>query len=124
MPISFDIVFELETPPTPVQHIAKWEGNKAETLAPWKWRSKEFVNRVPTSIGALKVDASEYPVTVRLFCDGSLYDTVEVADEKIHRVSAANGLGRKWVIEIEGTGEVDAVYVATTVDEIKGYLGV
>jgi len=51
--------------------IQKFQG--ATTNKTFTWKTKEFVTPKPTSMGFVKVQAEEYPVTVKVYGDGTLY---------------------------------------------------
>jgi hypothetical protein len=108
--------------------IFEWDADDTDILGAMKVVSKEFVNNVPASIGVVKVDADIYPVSVDIYMDGDLYDSIAVLDDSEHRVNVENGLGRRWHFEIgiasieDSIGAVNMLYAATTADELTRYL--
>jgi hypothetical protein len=108
--------------------IFEWDADDTGILGAMKVVSKEFVNNVPASIGVVKVDADIYPVSVDIYMDGDLYDSIAVLDDSEHRVNVENGLGRRWHFEIgiasieDSIGAVNMLYAATTADELTRYL--
>lgn len=107
----------------PTLGVYKWEGDPANIFGAIRWRSREFTAAVPTFVGVIKVDADLYPVTVTLYMDGAVYDTIVVVSDDFHRVNTQLGKGRKWQIEVESITGVEAIYAAANAREIRQYIG-
>lgn len=109
--------------PTPTNGIYRWEGDPNSILGTVRWCSKEYVYATPTFAGLVKVDADLYPVTVTLYMDGEVYDSIVVESEEPQRVNTQLGKGRKWQLEVQGIGGIEAAYCASTSRELTGYTG-
>ena len=102
-----------------------------------KCKSKEYVTPKPVSMGWVSVHAQDYPVTVRVWADGTkvadyslsysnnVYtQTVTVPSgastgtlrEPIMRLPAT--VAQVWEVEVEGAVEIDEVCLAQSMDEI------
>lgn len=68
-PVDNELYLIVETGSGP--RIQKFQGST--TNKTFTWKTKEFVTPKPTSMGFVKVQAEEYPVTVKVYGDGSLY---------------------------------------------------
>ena len=124
--------------------IQKFQGSA--TNKNFTWKSKEFVTRKPTSMGFLKVDAEAFPVTLKVYGDGTLFYTGTIAlSGTQHSVSGSyvNAGGstvsisstnipepvvrlpartfNTFSIEISSTATiVNEVCIAESIDEIRG----
>ena len=58
------------------QTIKKFQGSA--TNKTFTWKSKEFVTRKPTSMGFLKVATEAFPVTLKVYGDGTLFYTATI----------------------------------------------
>jgi hypothetical protein len=92
--------------------------NESTDKLRYTWTSKAFVTNGATQFAALKVDAYYgTPVTVRVWCDGRLFDTVVVADNNPVYLNR-NGRGIKWTVEVEGYTKVVEVHLSTSKSEL------
>lgn len=116
--------------------IKKFQGGT--TYQTFTWKSKEFVPPKPTSMGFLKVDAEAWPVTVKVYGDGSLFyhatistsgnayavtgstPSFSAADipEPVVRLPAT--VASSFSIQIEAAKVVNEVCIAESIDEIRG----
>lgn len=96
--------------------ITAWGEGAAMT---YTWRSKIF-EVIPGGEGfnCARVVARTYPVTIRLYADGTLYHERSVADVEIFRLPPGGYLAREWEIEVESTNEVVSIQVASSPTEI------
>lgn len=115
--------------------IQKYRGGSTNRTL--KWKSKQYVTPKPVSMGWVSVHAQAYPVTVRVWADGTqiaVYSisyannvytqTVTVPSgastgtlrEPIMRLPAV--VGQVWEVEVEGSVEIDEVCLAQSMDEI------
>tara|TARA_Y100000361_G_scaffold114854_1_gene105441 strand:+ start:3646 stop:5703 length:2058 start_codon:yes stop_codon:yes gene_type:complete len=74
-PVDNELYLIVETGSGP--RIQKFQG--ATTNKTFTWKTKEFVTPKPTSMGFVKVVAEEYPVTVKVYGDGTLYYNAAVS---------------------------------------------
>jgi hypothetical protein len=98
--------------------LKEWDSDANNKLT-YDWKSKEFVVPTPTSFGACQVYAEAFPVTVKVYADGSLIHTEAVASQIPFRLPGGV-LADKWHIEVLGINEVNSVLMANTMTELKG----
>lgn len=96
-------------------NIGKWDTGTSMT---YRSRSKPFRQGSPINYGAAVVVANAYPVTFRLYADGSLKHTQTVADRNPFRLPSGYR-AFEFQIELEGTNPVQDVAIATSVEELK-----
>lgn len=115
--------------------IKKYRGGSTNKTL--KWKSKQYVTPKPVSMGWVSVHAQDYPVTVRVWADGTkvaeyslsysnnVYtQTVTVPSgastgtlrEPIMRLPAT--VAQVWEVEVEGAVEIDEVCLAQSMNEI------
>jgi hypothetical protein len=98
-------------------HIKLWDDNAASPLS-YTWKSKIFVPVRPMNPTCARVDAVSYPVTFKLWGDGTLIITQTVASKDAFRLPKGYK-AREFEVEIDGTTEVKAVYVAESIEDLK-----
>lgn len=82
------------------------------------WRSKVFYSPVAIDIGVARVEASSYPVTLKVYAKGVLLHTAVVADEKAFRLPG--GVSEKqWEFEVSGAFEIYNVAIAEFMSDMK-----
>lgn len=96
--------------------VRAFDAGGARTL---KWTSAPYRLAKPENYGAAQVLAVSYPLTFRLYADGALKHTQTVADAEPFRLPGGY-LSARLQVEIEGTAEVRAVFVAPTIKHLKG----
>jgi len=121
--------------------IEKFQGNTAstETLT---FKTKEFVPPRPSSMGFVKVQAEDYPVTVKVYGDGTLYYNATISlsgnangpaysvtgssptsfsatlhPEPILRLPAK--LHTSYEIEVESTKTINEICIGESIDELR-----
>ena len=110
-------------------------GSTAQT---YTWKSKEFVPPKPTSMGFLKVNAEAYPVTVKVYGDGSvIYNAVIATSGSAYSVTGTTpsfnavniqepvvrlpaSVHTDFAIEVSSTKVVNEVCIAESIDELRG----
>lgn len=94
--------------------VLRFDAGAARTF---RWRSKIFKagKRVNMGYGRSSVSGA---VTMRLYGDGVLRATKTLVNDAVFSLPAGYTAG-EWEIELEGTGEVRALQIAETVDELK-----
>jgi len=116
--------------------IKKYRGGSSNKTATWK--SKKFLAPKPLSMGWVSVKAEAYPVTVKVYADGSLISNYTVSysnnvytqatttpsgisnatlAEPIMRLPAV--IGKEWEIEVSGAGVINEACIAQSMDEIQ-----
>jgi hypothetical protein len=97
-------------------NIVKWDAGSTRTS--YTWRSAVFELTTPTNPACAQVVARSYPVTFRLFSDGTLRHTQTVANADPFWLPS--GYRTRFVeVEIAGTAEVLSVHVASSPQELK-----
>lgn len=97
--------------------VVKWSATGAAAL-PYTWRSKKFLLLKPTNFALAQVKATAYPVTFRLYGDGTLLHERSVTNGEPFRLPSGRRYGTAE-IELAGTNPVTAAYVANTVEELQ-----
>jgi hypothetical protein len=86
----------------------------------YTWKSKRFRLRIPTNFVAAQVfRETEGDVTFKLYADGELVHTEDVINSDPFRLPSGF-MGIDYEYELTGTAIVNAVYVATTMAELRG----
>jgi len=80
------------------------------------WRSKKFTMPEVMSFSCAQVESETYPMTLRVYADNSLLFTKTVASRNPFRLPAT--VGRDWELELEGSGEVFSLSMATSMTEL------
>jgi hypothetical protein len=117
--------------------IKKFEGNSG-SFETFTFKSKQFVTPKPTSMAFLKVEAEDYPVTVKVYGDGTLYYHAIISTsgsgyavtgtspsfsatnipEPIVRLPAK--VHKTYEIEVSSSKVVNEVCIAESMDELRG----
>lgn len=95
--------------------IKTWIGGSAKNLT---WRSKKFWMPKPLGYTCAQLEAEAYPVTLKVYVDGTLGHTATVADRAAFRLPVL--IGRDWEFQIEGNTEVFSLAIAQSMEEIAG----
>jgi hypothetical protein len=82
------------------------------------WKSKLFRLPFQASMSIGQVQASAYPVTLKIYADGILRHTQTVANSEMFRLPAGFR-ALDWEFQIEATNEVAEVIIASSVSELK-----
>lgn len=80
------------------------------------WKSKKFTMPQIMGFSCAQVEAEAYPVTAKVYSDGTLVHTQTVASRTPFRLPVTPG--RDWEFQIEGNTEVFAVLVAQSMEEL------
>ena len=116
--------------------IKKYRGGSSNKTATWK--SKKFLAPKPLSMGWVSVKAEAYPVTVKVWADGTLISdyTISYSSNVYTQVTAtpsgiSNGtlrepvmrlpaaIGKEWEVQVSGAGTINEVCIAQSMDEIQ-----
>lgn len=95
-------------------NITKWDSGAA---LPYLWRSKDNVTNNAIYAFA-RVQAASYPVTLRVYYDGTLVHTQSVASASPFRLPPVRAVNT-CAFEVEGTAVVHSVAIATSVQELR-----
>ena len=116
--------------------IKKFQGGT--TNQTFTWKTKEFVPPKPTSMGFLKVDAEAWPVTVKVYGDGTLmYSATIAASGSLYTVTGSTPsfsavtisepvvrlpatVASTFEIQLESAKIVNEVCIAESIDELRG----
>jgi hypothetical protein len=82
----------------------------------YTWKSKKFTMPQIMGFSCAQVEAEAYPVTAKIYVDGTLVRTQTVASRVPFRLPVSPG--RDWEFQIEGNTEVFAVLVAQSMEEL------
>lgn len=82
------------------------------------WKSKRYRLSAPVSMAAASVDAEAYPVTLKVYADGSLKETKTVANPSPFRLSGGYRAD-EWEVQVESSNEVTRIRMASSMDELK-----
>ena len=99
-----------------VGEIRCWDGDGA-TQKTLIWRTHEIRHDNPINLGAGRVVADSYPLTFRLFNEGTLKLTLSVTDDEIFRLPGGF-IGDSIEIELEHDDVIRSLYVAESIQEI------
>jgi len=94
--------------------VSIWRGSNAKQEA--VWRSKRYSMPRRTSLSWAHVEAENYPLTCRVYSDGALIHTQNVASRDPFRLPSAPG--RDWEVEVETDKEVFALMLAQSSKEL------
>lgn len=96
-------------------NVQKWDAGSAMT---YRFRSKRFTMPAPLNFPCAQVVADSYPVTLRVYADGTLRHTEVVASRRGFRLPSGFRAD-EWQIEVEGTPAVESVTLATSMAELS-----
>jgi len=80
------------------------------------WKSKVFTMPQVLGMSCAQVEAESYPVTLKVYADGSLIHTQTVANRFPFRLPPISA--RDWEFQVEGTSEVFSVALAQSMGEL------
>ena len=95
--------------------VKPWGYGSAKT---YTWKSKKFTMPQIIGFSCAQLEAESYPMTVKVYADGSLIHTKTVQNRDPFRLPSK--VGRDWEIQIEGSNEVFSLAVATSMTELAG----
>ena len=117
-------------------NIVKYRGSStAKTV---EWKSKKFVARYPISMSWVSVHADSYPVTIKVWGDGTLVAHYSLAyasnvytqttttpsgisnatlREPVMRLPASSAI--EWEVQVSGAVNINEVCIAQSMDEIR-----
>ena len=101
--------------------IRKW-GQSTSAARNYTWKSKKLVAGSPTNMGAIRIETrnalSSENVTVKVYADGTLTDTVVFNDSATPYSRLSGGFRAKvWELEITGQNPVEHVGIYETLSE-------
>jgi hypothetical protein len=96
-------------------NVQRWDAGGASMT--YRFRSKAFRAPRPMNFGCAEVLADAYPVTFRLYADGTLRHTQTVASAETFRLPSGY-MATDWQIELEGSGAVQSAAMATSIAEL------
>ena len=94
--------------------IKAWADGANKTLV---WRSKEFPQARNWAPTCGRVVADSYPLTIRLYANGTLVDTTSVASEAAFNFPPLTRT-KVWSVEVEQDDGIDEVRAATSKQEL------
>ncbi len=93
--------------------IKEWDAGSNLT---YTWRSKIFPMAKPLSMACAQVEAEAYPVTAKIYADGTLLHTQTVDGRNPFRLPAK--VARDWEVELSSTNEVFSFAMAQSMEEL------
>ena len=115
--------------------IKKFQGGS--TNETFTWKSKEFVPPKPTSMGFAKVDAEGFPVTLKVYGDGSvIYNATISTSGSVYSVTGTTpsfsattiyepivrlpaSVHRTYAIEVSSANTVNEICIGESIDELR-----
>lgn len=94
--------------------LSKWDSGNALS---YTWKSKKFTFPEPKAFSCYRVEAETYPVTIKIYRNGSTVVNLSVTDGNLRRLPP--GLGTTWEFQLEGDKEVYNVQLAQTPQELN-----
>lgn len=95
--------------------VRKWDSGGSPYT--YTWRSKVFETSGQQTFAWGQVIAGQYPVTAKVYADGVLIHSQVVSSADPFRLPPS--LAKDWEVELTGTYDVTAVYLAQGIDELK-----
>jgi len=96
--------------------IVKWDhGTDNLTMT---WRSKKFRTPYQQNMGAVKIGADAYPVTFKLYANGSLKSTLSIGAEQVYKLPAGYKADR-FEFEVVASDQINYIAVSETVRGIR-----
>jgi len=80
------------------------------------WRSKKFTMPQIMGFACAQLEAEAYPMTLKVYADGTLIHTQTVTSRNPFRLPAK--VGRDWEMQVEGSSEVFSLAVANSMTEL------
>lgn len=81
------------------------------------WRSGKYRLARPANMSCLAATADAYPITVRVYADGSLVSSLSITGPDARRLPSGFE-ARDWELEVEANTKVTRVAMATTITEL------
>lgn len=97
--------------------VKSWDTDTASKLT-LRWRSKEFAGGRRQDFSCGRIVADAYPVTLRIYADGTLVSTLTVTSQDSFRVPILVPR-RAWAIEVEGATSFDSFAISTSMKELS-----
>ena len=94
--------------------LSKWDTGSALS---YTWKSKKFTFSEPKAFTCYRVQAEAYPVTIKIYREGSLIVTKSITSGSVNRIPS--GLGDNWEFQVEGSVEVYNVQLAQSPMELN-----
>lgn len=82
-----------------------------------KWKTKKFYSPKPINCSSIRVEAASYPVSVKVYADGTLKGTFSITSQYAQRLPS--GFSAKvWEVEITSAVDVYSVSFAESMEEL------
>jgi hypothetical protein len=92
----------------------KWDTG---TALDYVWKSKKFTFSEPKGFTCYRVQAEAYPVTMKVYRDGTEIVNKSVTSDSLNRLPS--GIGTDWEFQLEGNTEVYNVQIAQSPMELN-----
>lgn len=97
-------------------NVQRWDSGAAMTVT---FKSKVFRQVQPITLACCEIVADGFPFTFRIWADGALKHTQTVTSGEPFRLPSGF-MATDWQIEVSGTQAIQAVIVASSMEELKG----
>lgn len=98
-------------------NVKKWDGGASNLT--YTWKSKIFVLPRPENMAVAQVFAESYPVTMKVYADGTLKHTQTVTNDRPFKLPSGYK-AREYELEVSGTARINNIFLAGTTKELKG----
>lgn len=82
----------------------------------YTWKSKKFTLPQIVGFSCAQLEAEAYPMTLKVYVDGTVIHTQTVTSRNPFRLPAK--VGRDWELQVEGSSEVFSLSLATSMTEL------
>lgn len=96
-------------------NVQRWDSGTAMTVT---FKSKVFRQLQPATMACCEIVADGFPFTFKIWADGALKHTQTVTSAEPFRLPAGF-MATDWQIEVSGTQAIQAVIVASSMEELK-----
>jgi hypothetical protein len=97
-------------------NIQRWDGGSTNLTLVWKSKKYRFSSQI--NMGAAKIDAEGYPVTLKVYGDGVLKHTQTVANNGTFKLPAGYR-AEKYEIQVESAYKISTIAIGETVRDIR-----
>jgi hypothetical protein len=93
-----------------------WKWDTGSALS-YTWKSKKFTFSEPKAFTCYRVQAEAYPVTIKIYREGSEVVNESILSDSVNRIPS--GLGDYWEFQVEGSVEVYNIQLAQSPMELN-----
>jgi hypothetical protein len=97
-------------------HLHKWDSGASNSTM--VWRSKLFHLDRPQNVGAVRIEASGYPVTFRLYSGDTVVNTVSVTSDRPQTLRGDRRY-KDFFVEVEAAHRIETLTVASSILDMR-----